>query len=195
MNELKKSSNKKPFNVIIIYGTPAVGKFTVANQLHKLVDYKFFHNHHTHDLARQLFERGSLYGDKIIENTRLLIFGEIAEARINVVTTHTYSPDFISQTGTTDPKYMQKIASIIQRKGGIACFVHLVADEREILKRVSGKSRQNHFKLKDKKVMKGILRKKIWRIDAPVKNNIQIDNTYLSPKKVSNMIIKHFQLT
>lgn len=195
MKKSKKSSkSKQKFNVIIIYGTVAVGKFTVANKLHRLLNYKFFHNHHTHDLARQLFERGSLHLDRIIENTRRLIFKEIAKAKINVVTTHTYSSTFISKTGLTDPMYMKKVESIIKRSGGRVCFVHLVADEKEILKRVLGESRKNYRKLMDKKIMKEILERKNWKISAPVKNNIQIDNTHLSPQKVSNMIIKHFKL-
>ena len=195
MKKLKKSSKNKPlFNVVIIYGTVAVGKFTVANKLHKLINYKFFHNHHTYDLARQLFERGSLRANRIIENTRFLLFKEIAEAKINVVTTHTYSSDFISKTRLTDPAYMKKVQFIIEKNGGRACFVHLVADEKEILKRVSGESRKNYQKLRDKKMLKEFLDKKDWKTMAPVKNNLQIDNTHLSPKKVSEMIIKHFKL-
>src|SRR3989344_5975775 len=142
MKKLKKLSKNKPtFNVIIIYGTVAIGKFTVANILHKLINYKFFHNHHTHDLARQLFEIGDLYLDKMIHNMRFLMFREIAEAKINVVTTHTYSSNYVSKTGITDPKYMKKVESIIKKNGGRAFFIHLIADEKEILKRVSGKSR------------------------------------------------------
>lgn len=195
MKKLKKSSKNKPkFNVVIIYGTVAVGKYTVANALHKLINYKFFHNHHTHDLARQLFQRGDLHGNRIIENTRLLIFKEIIEAKINVVTTHTYISDYVSQTGLTDPKYMKKLELWIEKGGGRACFVHLVADEKEILKRVSGKSRHNFHKLKDRKILREILRTQDWKTVAPVKNNIEINNTNLSPKKVAGIIIKYFKL-
>jgi len=196
MKKLKKlSKNKKhDFNVVIIYGTVAVGKFTVANELQKIIKYKFFHNHHTHDLARLLFKRESVHLSRLIENTRLLIFKEIADAKINVVTTHAYSPTFISSTKLTDPMYMKKIEAIIKKNGGRACFVHLVADNKEILKRVLGESRKNSRKLKDKKIMKEILKENIWKIPAPVKNNIQIDNTDLSPRKVVKIIIKHFEL-
>lgn len=195
MKRLKRlSKNNSLFNVVIIYGAIAVGKFTVANELHRLISYKFFHNHHTHDLARLLFERGSLHGNRIIENTRLLVFREIAEAKINVVTTHTYSSDFVSKTGLTDPVYMKKVESIIEKNGGRALFVHLIADQKEILKRVSGKSRKNFRKLKDKKMLEEYLEKNDWTTIAPVRNNIQIDNTHLSPKEVSKIIIEHFKL-
>lgn len=42
--------------------------------------------------------------------------------------------------------------------------------------------------------MQKILKKKNWKIPAPIENNLQIDNTNLSPQKVANMIIKHFKL-
>ena len=50
------------------------------------------------------------------------------------------------------------------------------------------------MKLRNKEKMKKVLRQKNWKIIAPVKNNIQIDNTHLSPQKAANMIIKHFKL-
>jgi len=195
MKKLKKLSKNKPlFKVVVIYGTIAVGKFTVANELYKLINYKFFHNHHTHDLARQLFEMEDVHLDKLIHSMRLLVFKEIAEAKINIVTTHTYSSNFVSKTGLTDPAYMKKIESIVEKEGGQAFFVHLVADKKEILKRVSGKSRKNYRKLRDKKILKEYLIKNNWITTAPVKNNLQIDNTNLSPKKVAQVIIKHFKL-
>jgi len=195
MQKSKKSQNNKPlFNVVILYGGVAVGKFTIANELYNLINYKFFHNHHTHDLARQLFGRLDIHSAVIIENTRLLVFKEIAKAKINVVTTHTYASNFISKTGLSDPMYMKKVESIINREGGRACFVHLIADEKELLKRVMGESRKNYMKLMDKKILKERLKEKDWKIVAPVKNNLQIDNTNLSPKKVAQIIKEYYKL-
>jgi len=195
MIKLKKSQkNKSLFNVVVIYGGVAVGKFTVANELQKLINYKFFHNHHTHDLARQLFKRGEMGSSSIIENVRFVVFKEIARTKINVITTHTYSSDFISETGLTDQMYMKKVESIIKKGGGTSYFVHLIADDKELMKRVIGESRKNWKKLMDKKIMKDILKNKVWRTVAPVKNNIQIDNTNLSPKRVAKMIKDNFKL-
>jgi shikimate kinase len=196
MKKLKKlSKNNIPkFKVAIIYGTVAVGKFTVASELQKIINYKFFHNHQVHDLVREFFERDTFHLAHLLELIYYSIFREIADARINVITTHTYSSRFVSKTGQRDSDYMKKIESIIEKGGGRAYFIHLIADEREILKRVSGKSRKNYRKLKDKKIMKDVLQKWEWRKIAPVKNNIQIDNTKLSAKKVAKIIQKHFNL-
>ena len=195
MKRLKKSQkNSQTFQVVIIYGTVAVGKFTVANELQKLTNYKFFHNHQVHDIARDLFERDTFQLAHLFESINSLLIKEIANAKINVITTHAYSSESISKTGLSDPDYMKKIESIIIKKGGMACFVHLTADEKEILKRVSGESRKNFRKLKSKEILKKVLQKYDWKTAAPVKNNLQIDNTNLSPEKVARIIKDHFDL-
>lgn len=55
--------------LIFIYGSPAVGKLTVAKELSKKIGYPIFHNHLTVDLAKVLFDfedkRFSSYRDKL----------------------------------------------------------------------------------------------------------------------------------
>lgn len=196
MKKLKKSSkkNKPTFNVVMVYGTAAVGKFTVANELQKMVNYKFIHNHDTFDLVRSLFERIDSNFDRVIEKIRFFLFQEISKANINVITTIMYSSSAISQTGLTDSAYMRKLESIVTKGGGRMCFIHLIADREVILKRVTGRSRKKFKKIKDVEKMKEILNRNDWRIMAPVKNNLQIDNTNLSPKKVAKIIKDYFEL-
>ncbi|MDE2399423.1 MAG: hypothetical protein KGL67_00180 [Patescibacteria group bacterium] len=195
MQKLKKSSNKK-FTVIVFYGTFAVGKYTVANEFQKRTGYKFFHNHNAYDIARNLFERDTINLCRLYENINLMVFKEVADAKINVVTTHAFASSYVSKTGVSDPAYMKKIESIITRAGGMAIFVHLKADKNSLLKRVAGNSRKKFLKLQNPKLLKGILENvnKDWITSAPVKNNFIIDNTKLSPKKVADIIIKHFKI-
>ena len=182
---MKTKAKKSLFNVVVFYGVYAVGKYTVAKEFHKQTGYKFFHNHHTHDLARELFDRGTINMDRLIENIRLEVFKEIAKAKINVVTTHAYWDGFVSRTGMSDPMFVKKIESIVRKSGGNIYFIHLSADNSALMKRVSGKSRHKFKKLTDPKVMKEILKEeRDWSKSAPVKNNIQINNTHLSPKQV-----------
>ncbi len=42
--------------------------------------------------------------------------------------------------------------------------------------------------------MEDILKEKDWVTPAKVKNQLIIDNTNLSPNKVTDMIIQHFKL-
>lgn len=178
---------KKPklFNVVVFYGPFAVGKYTVAKEFQKQTGYKLFHNHHTYDLGIELFKRGTLELNRLVEKLRLDIFKEIAKGHLNTVATHAYSADYVSITGLTDKVFVKKIQSFIEKEGGKIYFVHLKASHDVLLKRVSGKSRKKFNKLSNVKIMKEVLKEeKDWLTPAPVKNNIEIDNTNMSPKQV-----------
>lgn len=182
---MKEKVKKSKFNVVIFYGPFAVGKYTVAKEFQKQTKYKFFHNHHTYNLGRELFERDTINLNRLVERLRLDIFEEIAKGHLNTVTTHAYSADYVSITGLTDPAFVKKIQSFIEKEGGRAYFVHLRASDKVLLERVSSKSRKKMNKLADAKIMKKILKEnKDWATQAPVKFNIEIDNTSLSPKQV-----------
>lgn len=183
-----KIKNPK-FNVFIFYGTFAVGKYTVAKEFHKKTGYKFFHNHHTYNIARELFERGTLSIDRLCENLRLDIFKEIAKAKINTVSTHAYSSDFISKTGLSDIDYVKKVESIIEKEGGICYFIHLKADSKIILKRLVNSGRAKMNKLTNPDIMKKVLKERDFLTSAPVKYNIEIDNTNLTPKQVVKKLL------
>ncbi len=188
---MEKSDKKIKFKVVIFYGAVAVGKYTAANEFHKQTGYKFFHNHHTADLAYELFERNSLPINSLVERLRIVIFEEIAKAKLNIVTTHTHSAQYVSKTGLSDNKYMQNLEKIITKAGGAAYFIHLVAEDETLIERTEGKSRKKFKKLKDPKIMRQLLKELDFKTPAPVKNNLEIDNTNLSPKKVVKMVRKH----
>lgn len=197
MKKLKESSVDKPlFNVVVFYGTFAVGKYTVAKEFQKQTGYKFFHNHQIFDIAISLFERKTIHLSRLYENLNFTILKEVASAKINMVTTHPFSAKYVSRTGLSDPNYMKKIESIVKKAGGVAYFVHLKADTNILLKRVKGNSRKKFLKLKDPKILETLLKDetKDWVTSAPVKNNLQINNTKLSPRKVAKIVIEHFKL-
>ena len=200
MKKLKKSSknNKPKFKVVMFYGPFAVGKYTVANEFQKQTGYKFFHNHNTYDLVRQLFERSTFNLSHLIEAICFAIFKEIAQSNINVVTTHAYSSGYVSKTGQTDPDYMKKVESIIEKAGGIMYFVHLTAPSKILLERVTGNSRKKFGKLKDPKKLKEVIKEKVgtshWIDPAPVKNNIEINNSNLSPKQVVKIVREKMEI-
>jgi len=182
---MKLKVKKPKFNVIIFYGGVAVGKYTIAQEFAKQTGYKLFHNHHTYDMARELFERDTIELNRLVERLRLDVFEEISKGHLNTVATHTYSADYVSLTGLTDSTFVKKVESVIKKEGGSAFFVHLQAQPHALLKRVGGRSRTKFKKLLDPKIMKKLIAdRKDWITPAPVRNNIEIDNTNLSPKEV-----------
>lgn len=100
--------------------------------------------------------------------------------------------------GSATLLFFKKIEAIIKKGGGIAYFVHLTADPKILLNRVTRESRKKLNKLRDKKIMKDLLSKKInnndWNTSADVKHNITIDNSNISPKKVVKFVRKVFSI-
>ncbi len=194
MKKLKKlSKNKKPI-VIFIYGPIAVGKLTVAKILSKKLGYKLTHNHILNDFIDRVFTRGTLVRDTMIEKFRYDLLENAVKSKISFITTHCYSHDFVSRTGLSDPKYIETLEKKLKKLGAMFYPIHLKAESKELLKRVNMNSRKAFGKLIDKKIMRKLLLSKDWQGSPRLKNNLVINNTKLSPQKVSDMIIRHFKL-
>ncbi len=194
MKKSEKSQNNKKFKVVIIYGAPAVGKFTIAKELAKLTDFKIFHNHDLKDFIWRFFERGTYSDHYIFEKTVLALLEETSKNKMNVIFTNTHSKNFVSKTGITNVGLYKKIEKVVTKNGGEVCHVQLIAEPKEILKRTSHRGRASYGKLKDPKIMEEVLKEKDWFSSSGVKNQMYIDNTKISPSKVADMVIQHFKL-
>jgi shikimate kinase len=193
MQKLKKSSNKKPI-VVFIYGPQAVGKLTVARILSKKLGYTLVHNHHINDFVQEIFERDTYASHAMKDQLRYIVMENMVKANVNFIATHCYAHDFISKAGLSDPKYVQTLEKKLTKLGAKFYAVHLKADSGELLRRVSMSSRKEFKKLTDKKIMQKLILMRDWQTSPRLKNQLIIDNTNLSPQKVSDMIIKYFKL-
>ena len=187
-------SKKKP-TVVIIYGPIAVGKLTTAKLLAKKLGFSLAHNHALNDAVRDVFPRGEKEYSRVVEKLRFTFLREAVHVGASLVVTHCYAHNFVNEaTGVSDPEYVQKQKRILTRAGARVCIVHLKADTKVLLERVTGESRKEWGKLTDVKIMKQCAKNRDWQNSAPVRNQLIIDNTHLSPKKVVDIIINHFKL-
>jgi deoxyadenosine/deoxycytidine kinase len=194
MKKLKKSpKNRKPI-MVFIYGPIAVGKLTVAKTLSKKLGYKLAHNHHINDFVEEVFDRGSYESHAMKDTLRYLLMENMVKAKMNIVATHCYGHNFVSRAGLTDPTYVKTLEKKLTKVGAKFFAVHLKANNEELLRRLTMNSRKRFKKLRDIKIMKEEMSKWDWQTSPKLKNNLVIDNTKLSPHKVSDIIIKHFKL-
>lgn len=183
--------NKNKAKVILIYGAMAVGKLTIGKELAKKTGYKLTHNHLINDLIWSVFEKESVEANKLIESMRYGFYTESVKHHKNIIITHTYSHNYVSPAGLADPDYLKTLEKKLNKTGANVLFVHIHADEKEILKRVKNSSRKAYHKLTDTKIMKDYLATEDFKTSAPVKNNLVINNTNLSPSKVVKIIEQH----
>lgn len=81
--------------LVIIYGSEATGKFTIAGEVEKKTNLKLFHNHVSIDVRKVLFEYGEEAFQELVWQVRLLVFESAAKHKLpGLVFTWAYShPD------------------------------------------------------------------------------------------------------
>ncbi|OGI60441.1 hypothetical protein A2641_00190 [Candidatus Nomurabacteria bacterium RIFCSPHIGHO2_01_FULL_37_25] len=162
MKRLEKSLKNKRSVVVFIYGPIAVGKLTVAKILSNKLGYKLVHNHLLNDFMGEVFDRGSYYSHVAKDFLRYYLLENTVKAKINIVTTHCYSHDFVSKTGLSDSTYVKTLDKKLTKLGAKFCPVHLKASNKELLRRVSMNSRKKFKKLTNKKIMHELISRKDW---------------------------------
>ncbi len=173
--------------LLFIYGSPAVGKLTVANQIAAVTDFKVFHNHLSIDCIKPIFEFGSKSFGKLIDLIRVETITEAARENVDLIYTFCYAKNL-------DDAHVEKITNAVEENGSEVCFVLLKADRRELDKRVTEDSRKNLGKAKTVEMMKYFHETYDLLSPVPMRESLIIDNTNLSAKDAAQQIIKHFNL-
>lgn len=170
-----------------IYGPPAVGKFTVATALAKLTGYKLFHNHLTADAVMALFPFGSPPFSRTLRRMRRELIEEAAREGVSLIYTYVYA------AGQDDPE-LKDLIRRVGRHGGKVLFVKLYCAHRALHERVRHASRKRFGKIKKLATLKQAMRQ--YRLEAtfPFAESLEIDNTALSPRKVAQIIQRHYRL-
>jgi tRNA uridine 5-carbamoylmethylation protein Kti12 len=174
--------------LVLIYGPPASGKFTVAKEVAKITNFGVFHNHLTLDLIEPFFKKTYKnafwdYSDKL----RLDLISLAAKNKIDIIFTFCYD----DKDGY---KFIRKLVNRVVKNGGKVCFVQLAPDKEVLFTRIKNDSRKKYNKTRSKKKLKEIMRKHEFYTPVRFKNNLKIDNTKLSAKKVAKMIKEHYKL-
>ena len=175
----------------LIYGPPAVGKYTVGASLAAQTGYKFVHNHVIVDVARLLFDKKDEHTRPLIAELKealwLDIVGVAAKAGVNNIMTLAYTAD-------ESDNFVRRIIKTVTDNDGEVCLIRLTAPADILYQRVRNESRKQLHKPTDadalrKKIEKGALDKPI-----PFAKSFEIDTTTHTPQESAAAIIKHFDL-
>jgi hypothetical protein len=127
--------------LIFIYGLPATGKLTIAQELSKQADYKLFHNHLVVDLLLSTFEFGSAPFVELREKIWLSVFDQACRSQLPGLI-FTFNPET-----TVRPNFIEQTINTITRSGGQVDFVELVCPLDELKRRIDSPSRLKYRKL------------------------------------------------
>lgn len=173
--------------LLFIYGSPAVGKLTVANEIAKLTGFKVFHNHLSIDCIEPIFEFGTESFWDLVHLIRFETITEAARVGQNLIYTFCYAKG-------SDDALVKKIRDSVEENGGEVCFVLLTATMETLEKRVLEESRKQFGKAKSLEILREVHDKYDLFSPVPERESLIIDNTDLPAEATARRIIGHFQI-
>ncbi len=181
--------------LVIIFGSLAVGKMTVGQELAKITDHKLFHNHMTIEPVIEIF---GYYEGKTVNRLRQVFFEEFSKSdNYGMIFTYVWGLDLKS-----DWDYIKYVSELFEEQGAEIYYVELVASQEIRLER---NSTENRLENKPSKRNLDFARKDLLDTDKKYRtesydgeitfpNYLKIDNSYLAPDVVAKMIKERFSL-
>lgn len=171
-------------NLVLIYGPPAVGKLTIANELAQLTDYKLVHNHLIGDLGRAVFKFMSPEYSRLVRTVRAEVLGQAAANEVDLILTFVFR-------GDKEP--IDQISEVITSAGGRIHYAQLIAPATVLEKRVVTESRLLFGKMQDVEQLRRALVR--WDHFAKInESDLTIDTSNQGPDVASRQIAHKFQL-
>ncbi|MBB5317576.1 AAA family ATPase [Tunturibacter empetritectus] len=127
--------------LIFLYGLPATGKLSVAQELAAMTGYKLFHNHLTVDLLLSVFDFGSPGFVALREEIWLSVFDQASLSQLPALI-FTFAPE-----PTVRPSFLPNTLNTTAQRGDEVEFVELVCPLSELKRRLNSPSRLQYRKL------------------------------------------------
>jgi len=184
--------------LVVIFGPHAVGKMTVGQHLSQLTGLKLFHNHMTIDTVSDLFENAPSERSRLIALFRKEIFDAFVKTdEKGMVFTYMWALD-----DQSDWDYIQQLETLFLSHGAPVFYVELVADFDTRIQRNKTENRLLHKStkrnLQRSETMFRTLETKYRLNTNPGEfkkaHYLKIDNTFLEPQVVAQLIQTEFKL-
>lgn len=179
--------------LVLLFGSAAVGKMTVGQELTKITDLRLFHNHMTIEPVLEIF---GYYKPDTIEKIRKIIFEDYANSN-NYGLIFTFIWAFDCQEDWNNVKAITEIFSDAD-----IYYVELMAPLETRLKRnktenrLANKPSKRNTGFSDTLILNDESKYRLISNDGEIQfeNYIKIDNTNLEPDTVARIIKDKFQL-
>lgn len=179
--------------LVLLFGSAAVGKMTVGQELAKITDLRLFHNHMTIEPVLEIF--GEFNGN-VIRGFRELVFNEFAKSnKYGLIFTYIWAFDC-----QEDWDYVEHIKQIFD--DAEIYYVELTAPQEIRLERNKTENRLKHKASKrnidfsDKLLVNDDSNYRLVSNEGEItfENYIRIDNSDLSAQETAKLIKDRFDL-
>ena len=185
-------------NLVILFGPHAVGKMTVGQELAILTGYKLFHNHMTIEPLAALFDQEPHLMWPLVASFREQIFEAFIHSQNKgLIFTYMWALDEPS-----DHAYIQALEDKFTAIGAKVMYVELCADREVRLERnktpnrLANKPTKRNLEHSEAMFMSLEAKYRLNTVDGEFKKEhyVKIDNTFLDPKEVAQIIARAFNL-
>ncbi|MBE6959100.1 MAG: shikimate kinase [Ruminococcaceae bacterium] len=181
--------------LVLIFGSAAVGKMSVGQELMKQTGLRLFHNHMA---IEPVIEVLGYYDNKTIYELRDVFFRAFSQSD-NDGMIFTFMWAFDRQE---DWDYVAHVTEIFKNVGSEIYYVELVANQEtrlqrnETTNRLANKASKRNLEQSRQRLLHDDQKYRLQSNpgEIPFENYIRIDNTHLEPDAVAHMIREHFAL-
>ena len=184
--------------LVLIIGPQAVGKMTVGQELEKITELKFMHNHETLELPARIFGWGAEARNRLTELFRTAIFEEMSKSDLEgSIFTMVFAFDHREEW-----EWLERTKNIFEKNNGEIFIVELEADIEERLKRNKTENRLNNkpskrnIEFTEKEILEDTKKYRLNSVNGEFdgKKYVKINNTNKTAKEVAQIIKKIFNL-
>ncbi|HEY1903426.1 MAG TPA: hypothetical protein VGG56_13400 [Terracidiphilus sp.] len=174
--------------LIFIYGMPATGKLTVAQELVAITGYKLFHNHLAVDLLLSVFEFGSPEFVALREEIWLSVFDQACRSQLPGMI-FTFAPE-----STVRPAFIADTLTTVAAAGGEVEFIELTSPIPELKRRMGSLSRFQYKKLTSVELFEQLHREGSFDASYMPSPKLSIDTSNCTPARSALQIARALDL-
>lgn len=170
--------------LVVLYGAPASGKLTIANELAAISDCKVFHNHLVIDVVEPIVTRKySKFAELIYSIQRSVIAAAIAAGQNNVVMTFPYAANL-----QRDKDFIAGITNYGRTHGAEVYPIFVHCSEATLRRRATDDSRKAYGKITTVETMNTMIAKYDFHTPLAIEGGAMIDSDKLSAKAAAERI-------
>jgi chloramphenicol 3-O-phosphotransferase len=174
--------------LIFIYGMPATGKLTIAQELKRITGFPVFHNHLAVDLLLSTFEFGSEPFVVLREQIWLSVFEQAARAG-HAGLIFTFAPE-----ASVRDSFIPEAIKIVEAGGGTVDFVQLTCPNDEIRRRLAHPSRRHFGKLTSAELFDQLMAANTFDRPEMPEPRIAVDTNATNPARTALEIARALDL-
>src|SRR5271157_24822 len=174
--------------LIFIYGLPATGKLTVAQELAAITGYKLFHNHLVVDLLLSVFDFGSPEFVALREEIWLSVFEQAGRSGLPGMI-FTFAPE-----ATVRPGFIAEMMNTVAGVGGQVEFFELTCPMAELKWRMGLPSRLQYGKLTSVVLFEQLNAEGSFDASHMPRPSLTIDTSLCTPARAALEIARELEL-